>query len=478
MKDTAELAQAQIRYFNTTISPDELVSADFSSGSTMNSLQATLTGLVTTSMLASDEVKNSTVDQWNNVKIPYLEKLTELPSPLRDNPWIPIDREANKTWVSMSGLMIQDLSSDRVSSFLVDTAYLDVFCSDVIDLPIENTGKILPSPLVNNLTSTNLSFPFTSDEKWSSLFVDTNTENAHSLEMPLSLVYGSCARNIDTRSDSTSSSDGSIQAHNCSVTYPKVQGNVSCNGTSCGVTHMRRAAPPDASPQAPPFLLTEYMGLLHFIPGSLGFPHDGSISAIEQYTMGSDAPMAVPVNQGYVHGFAGIPGSVFARRLTTVLNTAWQAGMCPFGISLGASVEFDGKSGLQAGCKSATATANTTKVIKQARYAVSNERASCLLAITLVLQACAFAGLALRLVTRAPDILGYISTLTRDKAHFNIPHGGNTWTGVQRARYLANVKVGLRDVRPEEEVGHIVFSTLDGHRNSEAGRLNSKRTYW
>ena len=485
IKNTTESSQAPLLYFDTiaaTTSPD-MGASIFDSGSSMSSFQATLTGLVTASMLASQQVKTSPVDQWNNVKIPYLEELSVLPTPPNGNPWIPIEMETtNQTWVSLSGLIIQSIPIDSNSSFIIDTAYLDVSCSDVVELPTDDNGKILPSPLVNNLHSTNLSKPFDTNMEWKSLFVDTLTDNAHSYEMPLSLVYGSDAKNAFSSSEESSSNDeNSIEVYNCSVTYPKVQGNVSCNGISCGVTHMRRLEPPETLPQAAPFFLTEYIGLLDFIPRSLGSPHDGDTSAIEQYLMGSDAPMAVPVDRPYVNNFTGIPGPVFAKRLTTVLNTAWQAGMCPFGISLGA-VNFtnvtNSPSGISVNCNSTAATANRTMVLPQARYAASIERASCLLAITFVLQACALGGFALRLVTKAPDILGYISTLTRDNAHFDLPDGGNTMTGVQRARYLANVKVGLRDVRPEEDVGHIAFSNLNGRRISGIGRLNNKRTYW
>lgn len=177
------------------------------------------------------------------------------------------------------------------------------------------------------------------------------TDPAHSHEMPLSSVYGSCVKLP-------------VQVYSCSVTYPKVRGNVSCDGTSCGVTHIRRLEP-DAFPRALPFRLSEYTALLNLKPVSLGYPDTGTISAVDQYMLGSDAPMALPSADGYVAGFESIPGSVFAQRLTAVLNTAWQAGMCPFGNSLGAPVEFDDVEPSQlVKSRSANITAYTTKIMK------------------------------------------------------------------------------------------------------------------
>ncbi|OAP55757.1 hypothetical protein AYL99_09909 [Fonsecaea erecta] len=57
----------------------------------------------------------------------------------------------------------------------------------------------------------------------------------------------------------------------------------------------------------------------------------------------------------------------------------------------------------------------------------------------------------LRLHTLAPDIFGYVSSLTRDNPHVALPDNGTTLTGLQRARLLRNVKVKIGDVSSADE---------------------------
>lgn len=59
----------------------------------------------------------------------------------------------------------------------------------------------------------------------------------------------------------------------------------------------------------------------------------------------------------------------------------------------------------------------------------------------------------LRKNTLAPDIFGFVSSLTRDNPHFPVPVGGSTLDGISRTRAFRNVKVKLGDVGGMED-GH------------------------
>ena len=61
----------------------------------------------------------------------------------------------------------------------------------------------------------------------------------------------------------------------------------------------------------------------------------------------------------------------------------------------------------------------------------------------------------LRQRTLAPDIFGYVSSLTRDNPHLNLPEGGSTMSGLERARALKKVKVRIADVADENGVGKV-----------------------
>jgi hypothetical protein len=83
----------------------------------------------------------------------------------------------------------------------------------------------------------------------------------------------------------------------------------------------------------------------------------------------------------------------------------------------------------------------------------------------------------LRRRTLAPDIFGFVSSLTRENPHFALETGdGSHLSGLDRARLLGNVKVKIGDVAGEKEaVGRIGLSHVaEGY---EAGRLKKERKY-
>lgn len=69
--------------------------------------------------------------------------------------------------------------------------------------------------------------------------------------------------------------------------------------------------------------------------------------------------------------------------------------------------------------------------------------------------ACAFLAMQIRKKTIAPDIFGYVSSLTRDNPNVDLPDGGSTLSGFERARLMKHVKIKIADVSGDPEVGRI-----------------------
>lgn len=102
-----------------------------------------------------------------------------------------------------------------------------------------------------------------------------------------------------------------------------------------------------------------------------------------------------------------------------------------------------------------------------------------LIVISLILFFCAVTSLALRLFITAPDILGYVSTMTRDNIHFqasDLPplRGGSIMSGSDRARAMHDVRVQIVDLHPEKDVGHVTVVPVDGHEPGNGRRLAGK----
>lgn len=84
----------------------------------------------------------------------------------------------------------------------------------------------------------------------------------------------------------------------------------------------------------------------------------------------------------------------------------------------------------------------------------------------------------LRKNTLAPDIFGFVSSLTRDNPHLHLPEGGSTLSGIERSRALKMVRVKIGDVGEGGGVGRVGFTQADGNGGDEAKDLEKGRTYY
>ena len=167
-----------------------------------------------------------------------------------------------------------------------------------------------------------------------------------------------------------------------------------------------------------------------------------------------------------------------AKRLTLLLNTVWQISLCLYAISIGASANLTACAGsISSDARKATTTANTSEFLPDYKYRTNTWHAALLLVISIVLQICGIVTLVLMALTKAPNILGYVSTLTRDNPYAAVPAGGDALSGADRARYLANAQVRIADVRSNEGIGHIAFCTVGGDEDVTVGRLRKDRLY-
>jgi hypothetical protein len=101
--------------------------------------------------------------------------------------------------------------------------------------------------------------------------------------------------------------------------------------------------------------------------------------------------------------------------------------------------------------------------------------ASVLLASASILSTTALIGLVLKYLTLSPDILSYMSTLTRDNPYIALPPGGTALDGDEKARLLRGVRVQLGDVAWNNSVGHIALASVN--RPEGVARLKKRRLY-
>lgn len=74
----------------------------------------------------------------------------------------------------------------------------------------------------------------------------------------------------------------------------------------------------------------------------------------------------------------------------------------------------------------------------------------------------------LRTHTLAPDIFGYVSSLTRDNPMIDVPAGGSTLNGIDRARMLKGVKVKIADVGGNDGLGRVGLAMKNSRQENVA----------
>ncbi|KAF7505292.1 hypothetical protein GJ744_001079 [Endocarpon pusillum] len=467
---SAVSSEAQVHYIDV----NRTAYNAFSSASNIRTLGSAVSALFQASLLASVQAKSSPVDLWNNVKIPMLDELSPWTTEMPGNPWIGINYSgSNRHYSSLSGLNINGLPQSGESLFSVETSYMQLRCDDGTVYPSSTESRdyayVFPNGLLyHNASNPFIGMPYSTDNNQSiRLFVDTSYERVWSKDdtVPLNLLYGSQPYLFNN----------SMILHNCTVGTARVEAAISCQGESCKVVRMRRSTVDTRSPLIVPFVGTDpFANFCTFFAFAAGiFRHD-ELSPIDYYVLGSsDLPFSLSGGMGDLS--FNITGDMFARRLSTMINTIWQASLGPHTLSLGPSALSTYDYLLAYSYFANTTTARVSTPVDL--YRADRIFIGILMVVSILLIACAVAGLILKSIVRTPDILGYVSTQTRDNLYVDIAPGGNMLDGLERAKLLGGMKVQVGDVKWEEDEGHVAFRSVRGEKEWALGQLKRGKLY-
>jgi hypothetical protein len=253
-------------------------------------------------------------------------------------------------------------------------------------------------------------------------------------------------------------------ATRCKVTTRYVEVNVTClqdlnvstAHASCAASRIREAPAPQS---------TNVTGFTA-VPHGYNIAHDfATILSKTQHPMTStqtelfvvDPPNAflgaaakiAPVEVG------SVPIDLFERRFGLLFNTFWKSTITP-SLVVGGPINAT-----QLNPK--VAFVNTTASFSQRNaslYALNVPWLIVFFLSNVVMFAAAVAAVILRLQCQTPDLLGYVSSLTRDSEFFKWQGGaggGSVLDGAERARILKKDRVRLVDVGRGEEVGRIAL---------------------
>jgi hypothetical protein len=438
---------ATLRYLDPLSTKDSVLEG----ASSLNSARASYTSIFLAALLSSSKYQDTSMDLWGNVKLPLYRNIENTTS----SEWKTVGdyHGGNATYGSLIGVPTVGMPSEGYSNFNIKARQFDITCSSNEKKSGERNGSLWA-----NVTST-----------WGLLADPAKTGRDYPRPIfSLSLV-----------DDATKGPSYSVTA--CNVDYNYLEAKVSCNGTSCGVTSMRKLD-----------LLTDgyTTDMDVFTRGNIISNLLSNLPRVDNVNVGSPSArgstnaekwMADPTN------FIGarydnvklyqLDPDLYAQRLTILWNTFHQSTFATTAIGGALPKNLTQTGVLTAGIGRNVTFNGTQAEIQQQTAVVYRTNWKWFVALlfsSLVLLAAAYAGLVLKYITLAPDIIGYASSLTMLNPYVPTPTGGTTLHGLERAALLHNLPVRIGDVCANEPVGAIAFAKLDDGR---VARLNRKRWY-
>lgn len=452
-----------IPYFDTNATAE----SNFMGGSALGSANNGMSAIYQASLLAPENIQSSSNDLWGNVKIPTMEYLAGYDPVERS--WVPVNHSHRISYSSLTGLMVAGLSPERKTKFRMQSSYFligcqegQVFKTNDRSLSDERYGGLVdwirPTGFRSNMSA---GFgggvpPNSNQTRWNSFFVDTNWQfgtgkMSDARASVINLLYVSIGDGI-----------GPIAAFNCSILTTRVESAIICTGKSCHVDRMRHSVLDTRPPNLTPFnsdTISFIHNFLRYFPWAAGITHAGFISPTDLYLAGSDQPFAPNQN---ISTLAGVSAAQISRRLTTLVNTVWQASLATTSVATDMPANLTAVQAGDAGFTAANTTAITTVTLTL--YSANRTWVSLTAAISLILFLCGGLGLFYKYAAAAPDILGYVSTMAGDVGDsaesWSGLERGTAWEsmdGLDRARLLrdCNVQIVVRAGKGEEARGRV-----------------------
>ncbi|KAF3035919.1 hypothetical protein E8E12_003941 [Didymella heteroderae] len=478
--------------------------------------------ILSAGLASSAEAKLLPVDLWNHPKIPRLDAI-ENELPVGDGfseEWITVNRsDPAPNYSSFAGVNVQGLRRSTEAAFQVKYNYLRLGCekfiggtdAEVLDhLWNTTTFSIYPTfldfapsdPPVNVLTNTTIKIDFQTlpllmsfflKYGWNSTGTSNNgtttiENNGQYLRQPISFLYGAQFDAKDT-----------FQVYKCTPHVVAVDAQIECYGGDCAVSRLRRISGEseaeledacDTGSQyrlgcltSGTYALRDFFMYFASAVGNYYSPY--SMNPFDGWIAGNDQTYpSIPTASNRT--LSEISDKLISDRLTTVLNTYWQAGA--WGPQITRAGMFDTPEYPYVGPNDGNSQdnvpdrfLNTTDTVFTNQIPIYKAEVGwivSLLLITIVLLLLCVINILVSFINKAPDLFYYASSLARENPYTNTPDGGTALDGAERSRLLKNMKVQVADVSPDNEIGYVVLKSVGEGEDVRTGRLRKDRLYW
>jgi len=458
MEDIPTVSQPHVAYLNT----GKESYSEFFSGTYYHFALATMNTMYSSSITAPASVKNSTVDLWGNVKIPYLSRLG---SPVEQDGWQNATLEADfRKYSSLIGIPVSGLSASANMSFTMETSYLDLDCYRVTDEGGQNTQVKNISSYLNASSSGE----YWGTEAGSTFIIAMDGLRERSYRSAWNIWEESAnktnltypRRTLLFRSRAVLNDVGTrLTDAYCRISTVYVEAAVRCTGLLCQVTRMRPSQQPHPHQHLVPFEFSFFFSVFGGeFPLACGKPPHQTSSLTEFY-------LDNPTNTLYntyrtMVGLYKLSREDMSIRLGQTINSYYLSSLSPWSIT--GITDYAGGSQATPGRRAPNITTAALMSVNAATCVCQWGWWVVFVLACIAMLVTASAGTALRQGCRGPDILGYVSPMARDSRYVKVPPGGSTLDGADCGRFLKEVKVQLRDIQRENGTGRLALASLEG----------------
>ncbi|KAL6914560.1 hypothetical protein FSST1_012320 [Fusarium sambucinum] len=435
-------------------------------------------------------------DIWRNVRVPFMELLPEYDHRVPES-WIQIPSEIVVPYSSFIGVPVRRGSHPEAagnSSMVLHTRYQTLSCDDAFNgtswlklkddeslVFYHNTNFTDSSPLEQQKLKYGLD---TKPSLWMDLVLNNATDSHFNnktnltFESPLQLIVGGDCGNGQ-------------MIRVCNITTSYVDVEVGCKRLSskddlnCQADRIRRSPHP---------VYSIYLSDLSYSPVSERLVYEMPFttapyqpnrpSLLERYIRQPSSTFSTAdVREGVAFPacYSNLSSALFEARFATALNTFL---MASYDSTILTGAESGFKDGIdEYGNPTNESTygndmwQNTTATwteFTESIYVIDVAWFCTFIISTIILLGCAIANTVIRELILAPDFLDSVDGLTRDSPFVKIPREswvtGSGVSSKDRLRATNKIRVQIRDVDPDADVGRIVLTTdttekrLDWHR--------------
>ncbi|KAF2156613.1 hypothetical protein K461DRAFT_263645 [Myriangium duriaei CBS 260.36] len=452
-------------------------------------------------MAAPMKIKTSSQDEWFNVKIPRQEVVMNSTADSQGWRNVPSYPLAVQDYATLSGIPMGrfPLGQNTTSVFSIEYSYTDLNCTnrtffppgdqrwaDMVGFPYDNSFVGLNASTVfqgsGNAELNRTSFWVTFDSRQ----FDKKDFGKNIFATPRTLIFGSeIAAHADTPNEMEEGYDG-VVVRNCTMQQVYLEAMVNCTADNCAVRAMRPSL--QFAKEDPNVVLYHFFGYFFstMFPSVLN-PLSQVNATQDLFLRGADMPFNTQESLESLPLMWSVDDETFSKRLGVSINTYAQIRTSPYPLIQGVPPPNDqqwanGSSSIwpssvseDPGRPARWTTANTTTTV--AIFACQPAWFGVLLVSSLVLLSLSVANALLKLTITAPDVMGYVSSLTYDNPFVPLPPGGSVLDAPERSRALYDLRVRIGDVQPESEVGRIAFAAAD-NEGGVVGKLRRERLYY